>query len=61
MSEKKGGKQYGIDDAAKKLGVKAATARALFRKHKIPRKGKPYLFDSVAALNAAVKKVQSAA
>jgi phage antirepressor YoqD-like protein len=58
---KSGGGKPGITEAAKELGVTESTARALLRKHKVPRKEKAYSWENRAAMNAALKKVKQAA
>jgi hypothetical protein len=51
--------KFGIDHLAKKLDLKPATTRALLRKHKIPKKGKPYSWKNAGELNAVAKKLKS--
>ena len=57
MSEKNEFK-FSVDDLAKKLGVKAESARIALRKHKIEKAGKAYGWDSVKDLDAVVKKIK---
>jgi len=52
-------KLLGINDLAKKMGVKPATARGILRKKKEKRKGKAYAWTA-SELNAVAKRLKAA-
>lgn len=51
-------KEFTIDDAAKKMDRTPATMRGLFRRHKIEKAGKAYIWPSLKAMEGDLKKLE---